>query len=44
MTGHRIKVSNVKLVDGKLVKRPTYASASDKAKRQSSKRVKVKRK
>lgn len=34
-----IKVSNVKLVDGKLVKRPTYASVSDKLKRGDSKKI-----
>lgn len=45
MTGHRIKVSGVSLnKDGKLIKRPTYASVSDKLKRQSRKNVRVKRK
>ena len=34
-----IKVSNVKLVDGKLVKKPTYASVSDKIKRGTKRKI-----
>ena len=34
-----IKVSNVKLVDGKLIKKPTYASVSDKLKRGDRKKI-----
>ena len=40
MTGQVIKVSGVKLVDGKLVKLPTYASVSDKLKRGEKRRIK----
>lgn len=39
MTGHRIKVSNVSIKDGKIVKKPTYASVSDKLKRGDKKRI-----
>ena len=39
-----IKVSGVSLKDGRIVKRPTYASVSDRLKRQSRKNVRVKRK
>lgn len=40
MTGHRIKVSNVRLTKaGKLEKKPTYASVSDRLKRGDKKRI-----
>ena len=39
MTGHRIKVSGVSIKNGKLVKRPTYASVSDKLKRGDRKKI-----
>ena len=39
MTGHRIKVSGVSIKNGKLVKRPTYASVSDRLKRGDRKKI-----
>lgn len=42
MTGHKIKVKG-KVKDGKFIPAVSYASISDKLKRGSSKKVKVKR-
>ena len=41
MSGHRIKVTGVKVKDGKLIRQQSYSSVSDKLKRGSSKKVKA---
>ena len=41
MTGRKIAIPGYKLKDGKLVKRPTKQSVSERLRQRSSKRVKV---
>lgn len=43
MTSFRIKVTNVKLKDGKIEVKPSYRDASHKLRAKNSKKVKVKR-
>jgi len=39
VSGFRIRLTNVKIKDGKVIPVPTYASASDKAKRGTKRKI-----